>query len=322
VVLGSTGEKAYVLAVGDNAYVQGDAPKDAKGARDYLPQLASILNTQNPSLALALASDPAADLIRLADLSRGAQAIDRGDDSTINGAKYPTLNVDAGAAGPAAVLAFDPTTKLLRRATYDLKPTMQRSGAVDVKTATLVIDYDVAKPGDGATGDKAAFAWAPPAGAKEVSADAGAGGADAAVAMQGKPAPDFTLKDLAGKDVKLSDLKGSVVVLDFWATWCGPCVASLPELDAVYKEKSAAGLKMFAVNQQEEKGKVQSFVTAKGLQIPVLLDVSGDAAAKYKVEGLPTTVVVDKEGVVRKVFVGVGPEGAGPVKKVVEELMK
>src|SRR5439155_11487496 len=135
--------------------------------------------------------------------------------------------------------------------------------------------------------------------------DSGAPG-EAATALVGKPAPDFTLPGLDDKPVALADLKGSVVVLDFWATWCGPCVASMPHLDKLYKEESPAGLKLYAINLQEDKVKVHKFTESKQLGLPVLLDSKGEVAKKYLVSGIPQTVVIGKDGLVKKVIVGFG----------------
>jgi len=145
---------------------------------------------------------------------------------------------------------------------------------------------------------------------------------EASKALLGKPAPSFKLKDLDGKDVALSELKGSVVVLDFWATWCGPCVMSLPKIDELNKDKKGDGLKVFAVNQSEDKELVQGFIKSKGLTLPVLLDSDGKVGNKYKADAIPETVVIGKDGTVRKVFVGAGPNTEKSLREAVETAMK
>jgi thiol-disulfide isomerase/thioredoxin len=142
----------------------------------------------------------------------------------------------------------------------------------------VTIDYTKTSTDAGAVADAGRFNWTPPSDAILVkiqpdAAGAGGGGSEAALALVGKPAPDFTLKDLAGKDVTLASLKGSVVVLDFWATWCGPCRASMPHLNTLNKDLSGRGLKLYAVNESETKAAVEQYLTAEKLTgLPVLMD--------------------------------------------------
>jgi peroxiredoxin len=198
----------------------------------------------------------------------------------------------------------------------------------EVKKAELTIDYTEVSPDADVKPEQ--LAWAAPKGARDVGASPVAvitGGADdesghgaAAAALEGKPAPDFKLKRVDGKDVSLADLKGSVVILDFWATWCGPCRASLPELDKIYADHKADGLRAYAVNLREEKDTVQKFVDQTKLGIPVLFDGEGQTADKYGVTGIPQTVVIGKDGSVKKVVVGSGTHDI--VRKAVEEALK
>jgi peroxiredoxin len=142
------------------------------------------------------------------------------------------------------------------------------------------------------------------------------------LALETKPAPNFTLNDLAGKPVSLADQKGKVVVLDFWATWCGPCVESMPHLDELNKQMSARGVRIFAVNLRETKQQVEKFLSDQKLGLPVLFDTDGKVGDLFKVQGIPQTVVIGKDGVVRKVMVGYGPGAEGQLKEVVEAALK
>lgn len=127
--------------------------------------------------------------------------------------------------------------------------------------------------------------------------------------LMGQPAPSFSLPALSdGNPVALEDLKGSVVVLDFWATWCGPCVAALPKVQEVARDKASAGVKVFAINLKEDREKVAAFVKEKGLELPVLLDAQGTSARAYKVQAIPQQVVIDRTGKVTAVFIGFDPE--------------
>jgi thiol-disulfide isomerase/thioredoxin len=113
-----------------------------------------------------------------------------------------------------------------------------------------------------------------------------------------------------GKPVTMKELRGSVVVLDFWATWCGPCKVSLPGLNKMYKELKGQGLRAFAIDLEETKEQVQPVAAQLIPDVPVLLDEKSEVAKAYGVTGIPQTVVVGKDGKVKKVVVGSGNEGA------------
>ncbi len=113
----------------------------------------------------------------------------------------------------------------------------------------------------------------------------------------GTMAPDFTLPDMDGNSVKLSDFRGKVVVFNYWATWCDPCIEEMPMFEAYHKQYP--DLVMLGLDQQESKAKVQAFLAEHELTYPILLDSQADAASKYKVVLLPTTIFVDEKGEVR-----------------------
>jgi len=126
--------------------------------------------------------------------------------------------------------------------------------------------------------------------------------------LVGKPAPDFQLTTLDNKQVKLSDLKGDVVVVDFWATWCPPCRKSLPHLQSVSQNQNDAkeGLKVWAVNARESNDKVEKFMKDNNYSFTVPLDSDGKTLQAYLVRGIPTTVIIGRDGKIRNVFVGYG----------------
>jgi peroxiredoxin len=126
----------------------------------------------------------------------------------------------------------------------------------------------------------------------------------------GKPAPDFTLKSLDGTDVSLSSLKGKIVILDFWATWCGPCRQGLPVLMEVAKARANDNVVLWAVDLDESKSKVQDFLKKKGWNLPVLLDAKGKVSQKYGVGGIPHTVIIGPDGVIHSVEIGFGGKDA------------
>ena len=147
------------------------------------------------------------------------------------------------------------------------------------------------------------------------------GGRDGRQALEGKAAPDFKLTGLDDKQVSLADLKGSVAVVDFWATWCPPCRASLPHLDETYQKFKGDGLKVYAINVGEEKQQVQAFVEKTKLAVPVLLDSDSSVLQKYQGSGIPETVVIGKDGRIRKVLVGFGEGSEDQIVAAVKAAM-
>lgn len=109
-------------------------------------------------------------------------------------------------------------------------------------------------------------------------------------------AMNFKLKDLNGKEVSLSDYKGKKVFLNFWATWCPPCKAEMPEMEMLYQETKNSDLVILAVNLDEEKDTVQKFINSNKYNFPVLLDTGNIVASQYEVVSIPTSFFIDKEG--------------------------
>ncbi len=126
----------------------------------------------------------------------------------------------------------------------------------------------------------------------------------------GKPAPDFTLAvlDGGGRKVRLSDLRGKVVVLDFWATWCGPCRRWMPIVAKLEKEAAGPGVVFYAVNAHEPEPRVRKYVQEQNVQVPVLLDAEGAASTAYGASSIPLTVVVGRDGRIVRSLVGLHPE--------------
>jgi thiol-disulfide isomerase/thioredoxin len=319
----STGSHVYAALTGPNEYLTGEAPKARAAGIDWPANVGQLLSSQNPSLLLALVPSAREQLVH------DSKAIVPVDAVSIDNVSCPTVRLDPVTAdGPSVTLSFAPADHLLRRATFDLSASLKSHGAADVKAAMVTVDYTVVRPG--ATADADRFAYAPPAAAVLATAgpvaqgDAAPGASDdgPATALVGKPAPAFTLESLDGVKVSLADQKGKVVVLDMWATWCGPCVASLPHLDELYKgyQASSAPVAVFAVNLKEDADTVKPFVKRKGWSLPVLLDLDGDVAKAYLANAIPETVVIGKDGVVKKVFVGSGNEDG--IKAAVEAELK
>lgn len=125
-----------------------------------------------------------------------------------------------------------------------------------------------------------------------------------ATAQVGALAPVFELTGLEGDKIRLSDLRGQVVLLNFWATWCGHCRAEFPVLQAFYKRHQNEGFVVLAINIQENKERVAELVNDMGLTFPVLLDRRGEVTASYRVRGLPTSFLIDREGTILEKHIG------------------
>jgi len=126
----------------------------------------------------------------------------------------------------------------------------------------------------------------------------------------GKPAPDFELATLEGDTFKLAESLGKeVVVLDFWATWCGPCIKALPEVMAAVNEFEGQGVRLIAVNQNEAASTARKFLAAKGWDMEVVLDDDDERPVRelFGVTGIPTTFIIGKDGKVSMMHSGYSP---------------
>ena len=121
----------------------------------------------------------------------------------------------------------------------------------------------------------------------------------------GAPAPDFTLEDLGGNPVRLADQQGQVVLVNFWATWCGPCRLEMPELQARYDALKDQGFTVLAVNLDEPREDAALFAQDLSLSFPVLLDPGATVNDLYRVRGYPTTYFIDRDGNVDALHVGI-----------------
>jgi len=131
----------------------------------------------------------------------------------------------------------------------------------------------------------------------------------------GDTAPDFALESLRGETIRLSDMRGQVVMINFWAVWCGYCRIELPAMQAVYQVYQDQGFTVLAVDVQESRDVVQAFVEDAGLTFPILLDQRAQVTSMYRIRGLPTSFFVDGDGIITAVHLG-------PVnEQIIEEYM-
>lgn len=149
-------------------------------------------------------------------------------------------------------------------------------------------------------------------GLQQVSAGAG----------KGQSAPDFTLNDMQGKKVSLADLKGKVVILNFWATWCPPCREEMPSMEMLYRKFKDQGLVILAVNVEKDGAKlVQSFLQRSPYTFPILLDDDAEVQNRYKVFRFPETFIIDRNGNVVEKVVGAIDWTSGPAVELINLLL-
>jgi len=135
----------------------------------------------------------------------------------------------------------------------------------------------------------------------------------------GRPAPPFKLPDLNGHQISLDQYKGKVVMLDFWATWCGPCRMTMPLLEKLQKEYPNK-MVLLAINLEEPRETVRDYLRQQGLNPYVLLDEKGSLGEIYGTDAIPMQVLIDKEGIVRDIKTGFSPSMLSQLRAEIERL--
>jgi peroxiredoxin len=121
---------------------------------------------------------------------------------------------------------------------------------------------------------------------------------------EGNRARDFTLEALDGNRISLSNYEGSVVLLNFWATWCPPCQAEIPDLEAAYLAHEDKGFVVLGVNVEESRSTVEPFVSRLQMTYPILFDENGKVVQEYRARGLPMSILLDRDGTIRVRHIG------------------
>ncbi len=149
----------------------------------------------------------------------------------------------------------------------------------------------------------------------------GSSGAGAAVTPSAG-APDFTLPSLDGPNLRLQEQRGRVVMINFWATWCGPCRVEMPHLSKLYEKYRGSGFTVLAVNIDEDPHKAASLAKQLGMRFPVLLDTEKKVSRLYDLSTMPSTVLVDRDGRVRFVHRGYRDGYEDTYDKQIRELLR
>ena len=134
-------------------------------------------------------------------------------------------------------------------------------------------------------------------------------------------APDFTLKSLDGKNTRLKEYRGQVVLINFWASWCGPCRQEMPLLERIDQRYKDAGFTVLGVNVEGKVGPAKEVATKAGVSFPVLVDEGQKVSQMYALESMPSSVILDRDGVIRYVHRGYKPGDEAKYLEVVKQLL-
>lgn len=135
------------------------------------------------------------------------------------------------------------------------------------------------------------------------------------------PAPGLTLQTFDGKKVSLSDYKGQVIMLNFWASWCGPCRQEMPELNKLYDTYKKAGFVLLGINLDDSKAAVDKALQKTPVTFPVLLDPQGKVAELYKNQAMPSSYFIDRDGNLAYLHQGYRPGEEAEYKKIIRKLL-
>lgn len=287
------GESLYVAAPGLGQYTAQRAPATGPGAAPD-----PTMRTFDGALAMATS------------LGGYTSARFTGRDTVLTAAgpvacrrvelTYAPDSTRPGARVLPRVLWIDEPRSLVLRDSSTTDLTHSQYGEVRQVQETRYVLAELSAPAD------SFFRFTPPAGSKRVRRLGPSQDPEDA----GKPAADFSLAVLDGKGRKesLKAHKGKVVVLDFWATWCGPCRRWMPIVAKLEKETESKGVKFFAVNLREPAPTVRKYVTEQKVEVPVLMDTDGRVGTAYGARSIPLTVVIGRDGKIVRSLLGVHPE--------------
>jgi thiol-disulfide isomerase/thioredoxin len=292
--------KSLTVALSPEAYVR---LPDAIGMQDAVTSLPVPMGPYpEPVLALTLAGvDPAISFVG------GMKSIEVVDREDFRGT--PSIHL-RGVQADAVTWDFwiSKQNKPLRLL-VDLTPMLVASQDLDVpEHFSYQVRFDFLSWRVTGEVDESLFTYNPPKDAKEYKSqqeyyDAVVGAA-AEHPLLGKPAPPFKATTLAGKKIDSKDLDGKVIVLDFWATWCTPCLAAIPVLKQVTDDFAEQDVVFLAVNAGEQKAEIEEFLKQQELNVNIVLDPEGKVADAYAADAIPQTVVIGKSGAVESVHIG------------------
>jgi peroxiredoxin len=141
-------------------------------------------------------------------------------------------------------------------------------------------------------------------------------------ALASEPAADFTLASWKGENLRLSEQRGDVIMLNFWASWCGPCRQEMPLLDELHARYQAAGFQIWGVNVDSERADALQMLTKIPVDFPILFDSASAVSKQFGVDAMPSSVFIDRDGVVRHIHRGFRDGDEEAYKKIIKELIR
>ncbi|HET6569069.1 MAG TPA: redoxin domain-containing protein [Rhodothermales bacterium] len=277
----------------------------------YMPHLKQYMAAPgglNPGELGASVPDFLAEYSKIADGVQSAEIL-REESVQIEGQSYPSYVVRVQYEPGSGIAQADSTAKtvwidekqhlILRDETRAYLTNTPFGGPVHLNETRTIHSFTVGEPLSASL-----FAFNPPADVSRVEPQE----AQQEATLEGKPAYDFELERLDGGTMSLASLRGKVVLVNFWATWCGPCRVEMPMLQKLYEEYRDEGFEVVAVSVGEPRTDVAPFVKTNGFTFPVLLDQDTAIANAYMAGAIPMSVIIDRDGVVRHLFSGAAPE--------------
>lgn len=135
-------------------------------------------------------------------------------------------------------------------------------------------------------------------------------------------APDFTLKASDGTNLRLAEQKGDIMLINFWASWCGPCIQEMPALDKLAQKYQALGVQVWGVNVENDSAAAKAYLSKVQVSFPILFDLDNGVSKAYQVDAMPTTVILDKDGKVRAVHRGYKPGYEKKYENDIKQLLR
>jgi len=303
------GQSLRVIADGQHVVTTLDASRQWIQREKRLPAADSLQSDQQAGTPGAWTGAILSELRALADSVTRVSALPR-ETIEVGGRKIPcdVLQVEYGFVpraeaaipGPKTVWLARDDGRVVRALTHYIQPPGRTA---DIQQQHEVVYERVAL---GRPAPDSLFTFQAPDGWRKVRQFQAAGSNQPD--LTGQEASDFTLTDLAGTSHTLSKLRGQVVLLDFWASWCGPCRMTMPVVDKLANEFRDAGLVVYSINLRESQAIAEGYIKKRGLSVQVLLDETGEVAQRYQVSGIPALIIVGKDGKIAAHMVGAHPE--------------